>query len=129
MTKFKELPTNKKIKVIAGASIIFCEIFFLGMIGGSLIDFNFEEIVDDYITNPILESMEQEPIPQVVYSDYENTLMQTYTPHQLKVLVDSGEIDIESFTPDFRMLYDAQTKDNYDVISNPKTGGIVVIPR
>ena len=138
MTKFKDYAQRQKVLTIAGAAIVFCEIFFLGMIGGSLIDFDFEGIIDEYIVDPLLKFMyeleaQDVDISAISYTDYDMSLMELYSPYELKQAIKNGTVSIDSLSPDFLVFFNTFDDDGTKeikphVVSNPKTGGIYVIP-
>lgn len=102
-------------------------VFFMGVVYGLSIPEWVETFTQFYYE---LEALEVD-VPVITYTDYDRELMEKYTPQQLQEEIEKGAVDYNSLSPDFQnflALLLAEDNPSPKVISNPKTGGIYVIP-
>jgi|APSaa5957512535_1039671.scaffolds.fasta_scaffold01088_21 hypothetical protein len=102
MTKFKELSTKKKLRLIGVASIVFGELLFLGWLMGSAVESEFDFSLDDMLRDFAIENFGKPIVKLYMGDDYKEPiinklnscdafLLNTYPKFsQIRVALDSG---------------------------------------
>ena len=110
MTKFKELSTKKKLRLIGIASILFAEVLFLGMLVGSNLEDTFDFSLNDMISDFTIMFI-AEPLFEWYYDKEFN-----YDYEQNKIIIPGPENEFNTCDKEF-LKYN-QPLDAHDAVLN-----------